>query len=68
MLGHQDAQALVLVQAFQLQEDAQAERKLGEHSWARQFRELENVIHHALPICQQGVLGADDLHLSSMQI
>ena len=48
--------------------DAQAERKLGEHSWPGNIRELENVIHHALLICQHGVLGADDLHLSSMQI
>ncbi len=48
--------------------DAHAERKLVEHSWPGNIRELENVIHHALLICRNDVLGADDLPLSSMSI
>ncbi|MFV0675749.1 sigma-54 interaction domain-containing protein [Variovorax sp. tm] len=48
--------------------DASAEQKLGEHGWPGNIRELENVIHHALLICQNGVLGAEHLHLSSLNI
>ncbi len=48
--------------------DAGAERKLGEHSWPGNIRELENVIHHALLICQHNVLGEEHLHLSSLHI
>ncbi|KAF1069387.1 sigma-54 dependent transcriptional regulator [Variovorax sp.] len=48
--------------------DESAERKLAEHAWPGNIRELENVIHHALLISQNGVLGADDLQLSSLHI
>lgn len=48
--------------------DASAEHKLSEHAWPGNIRELENVIHHALLICQHGVLGAQHLHLSSLHI
>jgi DNA-binding NtrC family response regulator len=48
--------------------DASAEQKLSEHTWPGNIRELENVIHHALLICQYGVLGAEHLHLSSLNI
>ncbi|MBB4224903.1 sigma-54 interaction domain-containing protein [Variovorax guangxiensis] len=48
--------------------DASAEHKLGEHTWPGNIRELENVIHHALLICQHGVLRAEHLHLSSLHI
>ena len=48
--------------------DANAEHKLSEHAWPGNIRELENVIHHALLICQHSVLGAEHLHLSSLKI
>ena len=48
--------------------DAGAEQKLSEHGWPGNIRELENVIHHALLICQHDVLGAEHLHLSSLNI
>ena len=48
--------------------DANAEHKLSEHAWPGNIRELENVIHHALLICQHSVLGAEHLHLSSLSI
>jgi DNA-binding NtrC family response regulator len=48
--------------------DASAEHKLAEHGWPGNIRELENVIHHALLICQHGVIGAEHLHLSSLNI
>ncbi|MDP9898721.1 sigma-54 interaction domain-containing protein [Variovorax ginsengisoli] len=48
--------------------DASAERKLSEHGWPGNIRELENVIHHALLICQNDVLGEAHLHLSSLSI
>jgi DNA-binding NtrC family response regulator len=48
--------------------DAGAERKLTEHGWPGNIRELENVIHHALLICQHHVLGEEHLHLSSLHV
>ncbi|GKS90946.1 sigma-54 dependent transcriptional regulator [Acidovorax sp. SUPP2539] len=48
--------------------NAAAERKLGDHGWPGNIRELENVIHHALLICQHDVLGEEHLHLSSLHI
>lgn len=51
-----------------VQMDAEAERKLREHSWPGNIRELENVIHHALLICRDDLLGVNDLQLSSMSI
>jgi sigma-54-specific transcriptional regulator len=35
------------------------------HSWPGNTRELENVIHHALLVCRENVVGAEDLRLSS---
>jgi transcriptional regulator with PAS, ATPase and Fis domain len=46
--------------------DAEAERKLLAHAWPGNIRELENTIHHGLLIGRGGVLGADDLHLSTL--
>jgi DNA-binding NtrC family response regulator len=46
--------------------DAGAERKLREHNWPGNIRELENVIHHGLLICRHDVLGADDLQMSTL--
>ncbi|MDQ0570675.1 DNA-binding NtrC family response regulator [Variovorax paradoxus] len=51
-----------------VQLDASAEQKLGAHAWPGNIRELENVIHHALLICPNGVMGAEHLHLSSLNV
>jgi aliphatic sulfonates family ABC transporter substrate-binding protein len=41
-----------------------AERRLLEHGWPGNIRELENAIHHALLVCKGGRIEADDLGLS----
>jgi len=38
-----------------------------QHSWPGNIRELENVIHHALLVCRETVVGPDDLRLSSLR-
>ena len=45
-----------------------AERRLLEHPWPGNIRELENVIHHALLIGRGGTLRAEDLQLSELQL
>ncbi|WPO97779.1 sigma-54 dependent transcriptional regulator [Pseudomonas sp. HR96] len=45
-----------------------AERKLRSHAWPGNIRELENVIHHTLLICRDGVIRADDLRMSNLRI
>ncbi|MEG5262797.1 sigma-54 dependent transcriptional regulator [Pseudomonas sp. JDS28PS106] len=45
-----------------------AEHKLRHYSWPGNIRELENVIHHTLLICRDGVIQRDDLRLSNMRI
>lgn len=40
-----------------------AEKKLCDYWWPGNIRELENMIHHALLICQHGLIQADDLNL-----
>jgi len=45
-----------------LTEDAQ--RRLLTHPWRGNIRELENAIHHALLVCQDGRVTADDLPAS----
>jgi DNA-binding NtrC family response regulator len=47
---------------------AEAERKLVHYSWPGNIRELENVIHHTLLICKDGVIHSDDLRLSNLRI
>ena len=48
--------------------DAMAAQKLRQHSWPGNIRELENVIHHALLICQHERIGAEHLYLSSLEL
>src|SRR3954468_1966289 len=38
-----------------------AERRLLEHAWPGNIRELENAIHHALLVCKAGEIEAEDL-------
>jgi transcriptional regulator with PAS, ATPase and Fis domain len=47
---------------------ADAERKLQGYSWPGNIRELENVIHHTLLICRDGLIQRDDLRLSNLRI
>jgi len=47
---------------------AEAERKLLTYSWPGNIRELENVIHHTLLICRDGVIQSEDLRLSNLRI
>lgn len=42
---------------------AAAQTKLTEYSWPGNIRELENMIHHALLICQNHIIEPDDLSL-----
>jgi aliphatic sulfonates family ABC transporter substrate-binding protein len=42
---------------------AGAERRLLEHGWPGNIRELENAIHHALLVCKTGEIQPDDLGL-----
>ena len=46
----------------------EAEQKLKTYSWPGNIRELENVIHHTLLICRNGVIQRDDLRLSNLRI
>ncbi|MCP3748935.1 MULTISPECIES: sigma-54 interaction domain-containing protein [Pseudomonas] len=47
---------------------SEAEAKLRSYGWPGNIRELENVIHHTLLICRDGVIRQDDLRLSNMRI
>jgi len=42
---------------------ASAERRLLAYDWPGNIRELENVVHHGLIMCQDGVIEAEDLGL-----
>ncbi len=45
----------------------EAERKMLEHSWPGNIRELENAIHHALLVCRNQRVQPADLHLVDMR-
>ncbi|MDY7066327.1 Sigma54-dependent transcriptional activator SfnR [Pseudomonas extremaustralis] len=45
----------------------EAERKLLEHTWPGNIRELENAIHHALLVCRNQRVQPSDLHLVDMR-
>ncbi len=45
-----------------------AERKLMRYDWPGNIRELENVIHHTLLVCRNGLVQDDDLRLSHLRI
>ncbi|WP_425930309.1 sigma-54 interaction domain-containing protein [Pseudomonas sp. NyZ201] len=47
---------------------AEAERKLVSYDWPGNIRELENVIHHTLLVCRNGLVQHDDLRLSHLRI
>jgi DNA-binding NtrC family response regulator len=51
-----------------IQISIEAEHKLRTHSWPGNIRELENVIHHTLLICRNGVVQANDLRLSNLKL
>jgi DNA-binding NtrC family response regulator len=47
---------------------SEARHKLVTYSWPGNIRELENVIHHTLLICRDGLIQSDDLRLSNLRI
>jgi len=51
-----------------IQISSEAEHKLRTYSWPGNIRELENVIHHTLLICRNGVIQANDLRLSNLRL
>ncbi|MBC3956047.1 MULTISPECIES: sigma-54-dependent Fis family transcriptional regulator [Pseudomonas] len=51
-----------------VQVSPEAEHKLRTYSWPGNIRELENVIHHTLLVCRDGVIQRDDLRLSNLRI
>jgi len=51
-----------------IQISSEAEHKLRTYSWPGNIRELENVIHHTLLICRNGVIQASDLRLSNLRL
>jgi DNA-binding NtrC family response regulator len=42
-----------------------AQKKMNGYWWPGNIRELENMIHHALLICQNGIIESNDLSLLS---
>jgi DNA-binding NtrC family response regulator len=51
-----------------IQISSDAEHKLRTYSWPGNIRELENVIHHTLLICRNGVIQSSDLRLSNLRL
>jgi sigma-54-specific transcriptional regulator len=48
--------------------NAGARARLLEHSWPGNIRELENAIHHALLVCKDGEVAAEDLGITSVAL
>lgn len=48
--------------------DKTAEKKLLSYEWPGNIRELENVIHHTLLICNNNAITAQDLHFSRLPL
>ncbi|MGM9487570.1 sigma-54 interaction domain-containing protein [Ideonella sp. YS5] len=46
--------------------DPAAQRALLDYPWPGNIRELENVVHHALIVCQDGVIRTRDLRLVNL--
>ncbi|MBJ9977653.1 sigma-54-dependent Fis family transcriptional regulator [Pseudomonas sp. S75] len=46
----------------------EAERALLDYDWPGNIRELENVIHHTLLVCRDGVVRDQDLRLSPLRV
>ncbi|MDD5036020.1 MAG: sigma 54-interacting transcriptional regulator [Methylococcaceae bacterium] len=44
-----------------------AEKSLLSHPWPGNIRELENVIHHAVLVCQDNLIQPSHLHLSKLE-
>lgn len=51
-----------------VQLSVEAEEELRSHSWPGNIRELENVIHHTLLMCDESLIGSQDLRLSSLRL
>jgi len=51
----------------QIKVTSAARQKMLAYSWPGNIRELENVVHHALLICRQQTIDADDIQVSQLQ-
>ncbi|MFJ4145523.1 sigma-54 interaction domain-containing protein [Pseudomonas sp. NPDC089734] len=51
-----------------IQISPEAELKLKSYTWPGNIRELENVIHHTLLVCRNGIIQHEDLRLSNLKI
>ena len=52
----------------EVQLSPEAASKLQHYGWPGNIRELENVIHHTLLICRDGLIRSEDLRLSNLRI
>lgn len=43
-----------------------AERRLLDHSWPGNIRELENAVHHAILVCHDSAIEPEDLRLTTL--
>jgi transcriptional regulator with AAA-type ATPase domain len=52
----------------EVQLSSEAERKLAGYDWHGNIRELENVIHHRLLVCHDGLIRQEDLRLANIRV